>query len=110
MNAIHLDMPWGNLDKLNMAGKKMALPSMGEMLTNPANKTEFSSYLTGKLDNVSELVHQSEQKVEDFLIDPDSVDPHDVTLALAKANMAVSMTKQVVDSAIKAYREITSLR
>lgn len=110
MEPLSLSMPWGNLDKLNQAGKQFALPSMIEGESGAVVQKEFSSFLVSKLEGASDLVHNSEKLVEDFIIDPDSVDPHDVTMALAKANMSVNMTKQVVDGAIKAYRQITSLR
>jgi flagellar hook-basal body complex protein FliE len=44
------------------------------------------------------------------IINPDSVDPHDVTIAMAKANTSLQMTKTILDSALKAYREIISIR
>jgi len=111
MEAVSLSMPWGKIDKLNRDGKQFALGSAieGEAGSIIPQK-EFSSYLTGSLDEVSNLIHVSEQKVQDFVLDPDSVDPHDVTMALAKANMSVKLTKQVVDEALKAYRQIISLR
>ena len=45
-----------------------------------------------------------------MITDPDSVDVHDVTIALAEANLALSMTKAVVDRALAAYREIINVR
>jgi flagellar hook-basal body complex protein FliE len=45
-----------------------------------------------------------------MVTDPDSVNVHDVTIALAEANMALSMTKAIVDRALAAYREIINVR
>ena len=42
--------------------------------------------------------------------DPQSIDHHDVTIAVAEANMAVTMTKAVTDGVIRAYKEIINLR
>lgn len=110
VKGVFTQLPWGNLTELNKAGKEFALPSMINGEPGGIPTKDFSSLISGPLDKVSDQIKDSEQKVESFLIDPDSVDPHDVTLALAKANMSVSMTKQVVNTALKAYREITSLR
>lgn len=114
LSSALIDLPWGNLDKLKRSGKEFALPSMinGESgaISISQSNTEFHSLFAQKLQEVSSVVQDSEKKLESFLIDPESVDPHDVTLALAKANMAVNMTQVVVSSAIKAYKEITSLR
>lgn len=70
----------------------------------------FSSVLTGKLEEVNDLTNASTQLAQQFITDPDSVDVHDVTIAMGKANLAVSLTKSVVDGALKAYREIVNLR
>jgi flagellar hook-basal body complex protein FliE len=45
-----------------------------------------------------------------MITDPDSVDIHDVTIALAEANLSLSMTKAIMDRAIRAYQEIVNLR
>jgi flagellar hook-basal body complex protein FliE len=70
----------------------------------------FSSHLSDALNNVNDSIHESEALTEAFLVDPESVDVHDVTISLAKANMGVSLTKSVVDGALKAYREIINMR
>jgi flagellar hook-basal body complex protein FliE len=45
-----------------------------------------------------------------MITDPDSVDVHDVTISLAEANMALNITKAVLDRVVRAYRDITSAR
>jgi flagellar hook-basal body complex protein FliE len=47
---------------------------------------------------------------QQMITDPDAVDVHTVTIALAEANLALSMTKAVVDRALAAYREIINVR
>ena len=75
-----------------------------------AGDGSFSSVLTGKLEEVNQLTNTSTRLAQQFITDPDSVDAHDVTIAMGKANLAVSLTKSVVDGALKAYREIVNLR
>jgi len=72
--------------------------------------TGFSSLVTQSLRGANDLVQESAQISQQMLYDPESVDIHDVTIAMAKANTAVSLTKAVVDAALKAYREIISIR
>ena len=43
-------------------------------------------------------------------VDPESVDIHDVQIAAEEAEMAVLFTKNIVDKAIRAYKEILNLR
>ena len=45
-----------------------------------------------------------------MITDPNSVNVEDVTIALADANLALSMTKAIVDRALAAYREIINVR
>ena len=50
------------------------------------------------------------QKSQAMVTDPDSVDVHEVTIALAEANLALSITKAVADRALRAYQEIINVR
>jgi len=77
---------------------------------NNTGSLDFSSVLTGKLQEVSQLDQESMRLSRQFITDPDSVDAHDVTIAMSKANLAVSLTKAVVDEALRAYRDIINLR
>ncbi len=72
--------------------------------------TGFSYAFTQALNGVNDLQNQSTDLAEQMTINPDSVDPHDVTIAMAKANTALQMTKTILDTALKAYREIISIR
>ena len=45
-----------------------------------------------------------------MITEPDSVEVHDVTVAMAKANMSLQMTKSIVDEAVQAYKDIINMR
>lgn len=70
----------------------------------------FGDVLTGALHDANAIQQESTALAQSFITDPDSVDVHDVTLAMAKANMAVQITKQVLDGAIEAYKAIINVR
>ncbi|QMU99088.1 flagellar hook-basal body complex protein FliE [Borrelia sp. A-FGy1] len=58
--------------------------------------------------NDSQLnVHKAMKK---SIIEPDKIDVHDVVIAMAKANMNLSITKAVVERSIKAYQDIINIR
>jgi flagellar hook-basal body complex protein FliE len=76
----------------------------------PDGVTAFSDVLFNAFEGANELEQTSVQLTRDMIADPESVDTHDVTIAMAKANLAVNITKQVVERAVKAYREIISIR
>ena len=78
---------------------------------SPANpESEFGRLLFSALNQVNDLQNRGMAMSEAMITDPESVDIHDITIALAEANLSLSMTKAIVDRAIRAYREILSLR
>ena len=70
----------------------------------------FAGAMAKALNGANSLQQESVSLTQAMLTNPDSVDSHDVTIAMAKANMAVSITKSVVDGALRAYKEIISVR
>ena len=52
----------------------------------------------------------SASNVEKLIIDPDSVDIHDVTTAMAEANMSLSLAQTVISRMVSSWNEITTTR
>jgi len=80
------------------------------MSVEPAEKRDFASLMMDKIDDVNALQGDVNHLNELMLTDPDSVDVHEVTIAMAKAQMAMGMTKAVVDKAVQAYKDIVNMR
>lgn len=70
----------------------------------------FGKMFFSALNNVNDLQHTTMDLTEAMLTDPDSVDIHDVTVAIAEANLALSMTKAIMDRAIQAYQQVINTR
>ncbi len=70
----------------------------------------FRDALLGSLNEVNAQQVSHEQLSVQAIVDPESVDPHDLTIAAAKASTSLSITRNVVDRVIQAYRDITNLR
>jgi flagellar hook-basal body complex protein FliE len=70
----------------------------------------FGDLLLGALGSVNDSQLKSMDLTQQMITEPDSVNVHDVTIALAEANLALSMTKSIVDRALAAYREIINIR
>ena len=50
-------------------------------------------------------------KIQEKLItDPDSVDIHDVTIAMSKARMSLNLAQNVIDRLVSGWNEITTTR
>jgi flagellar hook-basal body complex protein FliE len=87
------------------------LAGVGEKPAEPAGvEAAFGELLLKALNQVNDSQVTAVDLAQQMITDPDSVDVHDVTIALAEANMALSMTKAVVDRALAAYREIINVR
>ncbi len=70
----------------------------------------FGALLGGVLDGVNDSQLRAMDLSQRMITDPGSVNVEDVTIALADANLALSMTKAIVDRALAAYREIINIR
>ena len=87
-----------------------ARPAADEARTGASGESGFGRLLFDALNNVNDRQHRTMDLTEAMLTDPDSVDAHDVTVAIAEANLALSMTKAIMDRAIRAYQEIINTR
>jgi flagellar hook-basal body complex protein FliE len=78
----------------------------------PAEQAEggFASLFLQALGQVNQQQLRAQDLSQALITDPESVDIHDVTIALAEANLSLSMAKAVIDRAIRAYREIVNIR
>ena len=52
----------------------------------------------------------SDAIAQQLITDPDSVDVHDVTIAMAQASLSLSLAQTVIDRVIKDWNEITTTR
>jgi len=73
-------------------------------------ETAFGKLLMSALGNVNDSQLNAASLSQRMITDPNSVNVEDVTIALADANLALSMTKAIVDRALAAYREIINVR
>jgi len=77
---------------------------------NPQGPDSFGAVLMNKIDEVNNMQTEVNRLNEMVLTDPDSVEAHEVTIAMAKAEMAMGITKAVVDKAVQAYKDIVNMR
>ncbi len=85
----------------------------GEGATGAARgdtEQKFGTLLMGALGSVNDSQRKAMDLSQAMVTDPNSVNVEDVTIALADANLALSMTKAIVDRALAAYREIINVR
>lgn len=87
----------------HMAGRREAIPS-------PVERTSFGDALFGSLEEVNRHQVSHEELSIQAVLNPESVEAHDLTIAAAQAQTSLSITRNIVDRVIQAYRDITNLR
>ena len=66
----------------------------------------FGQLFARALSQVNDLQSSSKELGLRMITDPDSVNVHDITIAMAEANLSLAIAKSIADGAIRAYREI----
>ncbi len=80
-----------------------------ELSSNPVGQS-FEQVLLKTFDMMNQKQTRVDAMTEKMIINPESVDPHDLTIAMAEASLSLKMTQAIVDKAIKAWGEITTTR
>jgi flagellar hook-basal body complex protein FliE len=66
--------------------------------------------LNSAVAKTNDLQVDAEGLMKKMVIEPESVDIHQVMIATQKAEIALGLTKAVRDGALNAYRELMNLR
>jgi flagellar hook-basal body complex protein FliE len=79
--------------------------------SQPADaESGFGKALMEALDAVNADQQKAMDLTQKMITEPDSVEVHDVTIALASASLSLSIAKAVLDRAVRAYQEIINVR
>lgn len=70
----------------------------------------FEQTLLAAFDKMNQQQMYTSELSEQMLVDPESVDVHDVTIAMAEANLSLKLAQSVIDRVIKGWNEITTNR
>ncbi|MCQ2611175.1 MAG: flagellar hook-basal body complex protein FliE [Treponema sp.] len=97
LNQTRLSAPYANI------------PSHAEELQGKRRK-DFGDFLMEAVNKMNDQQMDVSRLEEQALVDPDSIDIHDVTTAVAKAQMAMGLAKTVVDRVVTGWSEITTTR
>lgn len=77
---------------------------------NGIQSQNFGEMLVSQLDNTSTLEINAQSLATQFLVDPTSVNEHDVTIASTEAGLALNITTNIIRRALEAYRSIITLQ
>ncbi|HOX18634.1 MAG TPA: flagellar hook-basal body complex protein FliE [Spirochaetales bacterium] len=70
----------------------------------------FESAMLKALDGVNASQQESSNLVQQMLVDPDSVDAHEVTIAMSEASMTLNIARTVLDRVVRAWKEVLNTR
>ena len=70
----------------------------------------FDDAMLQALDKVSQLQQEPSNLIQQSIIDPESVDVHDITKAQAEASLALNITRTVLDRIVRGWKEIINTR
>ena len=70
----------------------------------------FQSYILDALNSVNSQQVNVTSVQEKLITNPDEVDVHDVTIAMAKARQSLNLAQTVIDRIVTGWNEITTTR
>jgi flagellar hook-basal body complex protein FliE len=75
-----------------------------------AGGSSFEDALLKALDGVSASQSRSDDILTKMVVDPDSVDVQDVTIAMAEANMSLNLAKTILSRVVTAWKDVINTR
>ncbi|HHU37526.1 MAG TPA: flagellar hook-basal body complex protein FliE [Treponema sp.] len=85
----------------------------GSNLIDNATRPQTASFeqtFLAAFDKMNEQQIHTNELSQQMMIDPESVDVHDVTIAMAEANLSLKLAQSVIDRVIKGWNDITTNR
>ena len=75
-----------------------------------SDKKSFQDFLLEAMNTVNTQQNDVTKIQERIITDPDSVDVHDVTVAMSKARMSLNLAHSVIERLVSSWNEITTTR
>lgn len=73
-------------------------------------RRSFDDYLIQAFEKLNDQQVNVANLQQQVITDPDSVDLHDVTIAMSKARMSLNLAQTVIDRLVQGWSEITTTR
>jgi flagellar hook-basal body complex protein FliE len=70
----------------------------------------FESAMLRAIDQVSASGNFASALTEAAITDPDSIDPHDLTIAQAEAQMSLNITRTILNRIVQGWRDLINTR
>lgn len=88
------------------------LNSISNAAENSVERTRrsFEDYLVEAFQTMNQQQIAVSDLQQQVITDPESVDLHDVTIAMSKARMSLNLAQSVIDRLVQGWSEITTTR
>lgn len=102
---------YGHQKLLNTAeaGSVLNIESAAEN-AQAEKRVSFEDYLITAVKSMNEQQLDVNRLQQQLITEPDSVDIHDVSIAMAKARMSLNLAQTVIDRLVQGWSEITTTR
>ena len=70
----------------------------------------FENALLKALDGTNDYQGKSEDLLQSMVVNPDSVDAQDVTIAMAEANLSLNLAKTIMSRVVTAWKDVINSR
>lgn len=102
VQALSKDSVQGVLDAAGV-GSKAAASSVDD-------PSSFGDAMLKALDSVNSDQQKSNDLVEQMLVDPDSVDAHEITIGMAEASLSLNLAKTLLSRVVTAWKDVINTR
>jgi flagellar hook-basal body complex protein FliE len=104
-----LGLPVPNFTK-GIGGVTMNKEGFGTTSTNVDKGESFGAMLMKSLNQLSTTQNEADKLGMQAIVNPNEVNAHEVTIALEKASMSLSVAKTVIDRSVTGFKEILNIR
>ena len=105
-----LDVPKINAVVTDNFRAKMV--SNTDMIELAANKeaASFEQTILKAFDSMNAKQTNMDKLGEQMIVDPESVDVHDITMGMAEASLSLKLAQTIIDRLVKTWHDITTTR
>jgi flagellar hook-basal body complex protein FliE len=72
--------------------------------------TDFERAMMKALDGVNADQNKSNDLIQQMLVDPESVDAHQVTVAMAEASLSLNLARTILSRVVTAWKDVLNTR
>jgi flagellar hook-basal body complex protein FliE len=98
-------------DTLGISGMGFGKTGAGKSLSSASKGTSsFEDALFKAMDGVNADQQKTSNLLQKMVVSPDSVNAHDVTIAMAEATLSLNLARTILDRIVRAWKEVINTR